>query len=783
MNTARIHIILLIITLVILSSCNPQRKVQRRGGYLLVQNTIKNKNPYLPSDELQGFLQQSAMEGQLAPYFRPGVYFYERSLLGKETKFKLWVRKSFGTKPVILDTMLILSSKDKLSQYLRNKGFYHATLNTNIKYSRKTARVTYTINSGPPCIVKKFDFFIPDSTMRRYVMADTAGGKLRKGMIFDTYVLDDERDRIASNLRNNSYYTFSLSDIYYLADTSNAGLSANLELHFRTVQKNNDGGSDSVTQITHPRFYIRNIYINPDADPTSRENPLDTLTYKYHINKTDTVGKTIYILSGTRNSLSPSFLASCLAFAPGDAYKQSAANKTYKKLIKQPIIASANISMLIPPGSVQPNGNEWLDCNIRLKRNKLNTFSVGTEGTNSGGRFGVGINSSIQNRNIFRGAEVLSLKIKASAEIQGSFNNVGKKNYFLFFNTLEGGSEISIDFPRLMIPYRSKYLENATEGTTSLSAGVGFEFQTEYTRNISSLAWSYKWSTSERVKHIFTPFEFNYIKIVPIDSFSVYLASLTDPVYKSQYTDHLLNMIRYSIIFSNTGNTKADKQFFVRLNAETSGNMPYLIDRASKNPTNFNGYYERLGVRYSQYARIDVDFRKFWKLRRGNSIAFRFMGGSALPYGNSDAVPFEKSFWLGGANDMRGWRLRSLGPGAYVAKDASFNKTGEIMLQSSIENRFPIYSFLLGSFFVDAGNIWLRKPSPDFQGGNFDFNTFYQQIAMDMGFGIRFDFSFFILRLDAAVPFHDPAHPGNWFSRDLFNIKNTILNFGIGYPF
>jgi outer membrane protein assembly factor BamA len=146
------------------------------------------------------------------------------------------------------------------------------------------------------------------------------------------------------------------------------------------------------------------------------------------------------------------------------------------------------------------------------------------------------------------------------------------------------------------------------------------------------------------------------------------------------------------------------------------------------------------------------------------------------------SVPFEKSFWLGGANDMRGWRLRSLGPGGYSTTAVTYDKTGDIMLQASIEQRFPIYSFLLGSIFIDAGNIWLREKSEDFPDGNFKLDSFYKQIAMDMGFGLRFDFSFFIFRLDAAVPFHNPA-TGEWFSQDDFQFSNSILNFGIGYPF
>jgi len=335
----------------------------------------------------------------------------------------------------------------------------------------------------------------------------------------------------------------------------------------------------------------------------------------------------------------------------------------------------------------------------------------------------------------------------------------------------------------VLLPYRSNYLQNSKLGRTSLSAGFGYEYRPDYTRTVTTSALSYKWSSNDRLSHIFTPLELNYVDILPSESFQVYLDELTDPQYKSQYTDHLLTMIRYSFIFSNMRTTKRNNQFFLRLNAETSGNIPYLIDHATKELDSANGYYERFNVRYANYVRFDGDYRRYWKLRFHNILAFRIAGGIALPYGNSVSVPFEKSFWLGGANDMRGWRLRSLGPGAYSSTNENYDKTGDIMLQASIEQRFPIYSFLLGSLFIDAGNIWLRQESEDFPDGNFKLSTFYKQIAMDMGIGLRFDFSFFIFRLDAAVPFHNPAVEGKWFDKDVFNYKNSILNFGIGYPF
>ena len=610
-------------------------------------------------------------------------------------------------------------------------------------------------------------------------MADTAQGKLRKGMIYDTYVLDDERDRIANMLRNNSYYNFSLSDIYYIVDTTNAGLSASVEMHIKKT-KINIPGADSTQEILHPRFYIRNIYIAPYVKSSSQVSIFDTLSYKYYLNKADTAGKTIYILHNSERSLKPSFLSTCLEFSPGDAYSQAKTNLTYKKLISQPIIGSANLSMtILNPDKMNSTDKQWLDCNIRLIRNKPNTFSLGTEGTNSGGRFGIGVNTGVQNRNLFKSAEVFSIKVRASTELQKSLYNQNSNTKPPY----EIGVEGSIDFPRILLPYRSNYIQNAKLGRTSLSAGTGFEHQADYNRTVTTSAWSYKWSGSEKIKHIFTPLELNYVNISTSDSFQIYLDGLTDPQYKSQYTDHLLTMIRYSFIFSNMSTTKLNNQFFLKLNTETSGNIPYLIDNLSNKPKSSEGnYYERFGVRYSQYVRFDADYRRYWKLRFHNILAFRIMGGIALPYGNSVSIPFEKSFWLGGANDMRGWRLRSLGPGGYSASDANYDKTGDIMLQTSIEQRFPIYSFLLGSLFIDAGNIWLRQESEDFPNGNFKLTSFYKQIALDMGVGLRFDFSFFIFRLDAAVPFHNPA-TGDWFSSQDFQINKMILNFGIGYPF
>lgn len=786
MRRIQINSIILIFLSFIFIACNNEKKIAKRGGYLLVRNTIKNSNSYLLYDELEGFIQQSAMPGRLAPYIRPGINIYESSFEGKETKFKLFLRKSFGRKPVILDTFSIQSSAEKLGLYVKNKGYYHAEIQTSVKYKRRTASVTYNIKSGQPCIVSDFKYNVTDTTMLGFILSDTASGKLRNGMIYDTYTLDDERERISNVLRNNSYYNFSLSDIYYLVDTTNSGLSATVELNIKKIRVKVPGTDDSIVEIKHPRYYIKNIFFTPNADATLPITDYDTLKYSYSLRKADTAVRNIFIRQTSETNLKPSFLISTLQFTEGDPYNQAKTNRTYKSLISQPIIASTNISMVYHDDKlINPDEKQWLDCNIRMTQNKRKAFNIGTEGTNSGGRFGLGINTTVQNRNMFKKAEVFSLKVGASAELQGSMNNQNEtsERYLLFFSTLQGGAEAKIDFPRILLPYRSKYKENLSMSRTSLSAGLGFEYRPEYKRNISTAAWSYKWGKSDLIKHTFTPIEVNYIDITTSDDFQAYLDLLTDPVYKSQYIDHLLTMIRYSIVISNTGLTRNNTQFYLRLNGETTGNMLYLSDKLFNRPQTPEGYYEKLNVRYAQYSRFDLEYRKYWKMRFSNSLAFRCLAGIAIPYGNSESVPFEKSFWLGGANDMRGWRLRTLGPGAYVDETQNYDKTGDIILQASIEQRFPIYSFLLGSLFIDAGNVWLRKPSTDFPGGEFKLDSFYKQIALNLGIGLRFDFSFFIFRLDGAVPFKNPANDKGWFNKDDFQISNTVLNFGIGYPF
>ncbi len=774
---------LLLLLLMLVAACNPMKKVQHRGGYLLVRNTVKTDNPSLPSDEVAGFVQQKAIKSQLT-VFRPGVWIYENTSRGKETAFKKWFREKFGAQPVILDSNLVARSEYNIRAYLRNKGFYHSKITHEFKYKNSTVSVTYRILAGKPYTISRLSYSIPDSLFGSFFFPDTVTSLLHTGAIFDTYKLDDERDRITQDLRSKGYFNFSKANITYRVDTAAGDLRANLTLVIKKIQENAAEFRDTVPATAIHRYFIRNIYVMPDVDQSLLTGgKYDTLAFKFRYLRNDTVDQTLYYIHGQKIRLKPIAFSEAITLHTGQAYSQESIKNTYKKLIGLPIVRSVNIGLSASKDPLAPKEKQWLDCSIKLTRNPANTYNLGTEGTNSSGSLGLGFNFLFQNRNIFRRAEVFHLKINTSAELQVNVSQPATNSKLGLFNALESGFEAGIDFPRLLLPVPLYSIEHNFMARTSLTAGYGFETRADYSRKLTTFSGSYQWNTSQKIKHIFTPLELSYVSINKDSAFQAYLNKLTDPQFLGQYNNHLLTMIRYSMVWTNQMISKERKLFYIRLNAETSGNMFYWVDQITGKTPESGGYYTRFGVRYAQYFRYDVDLRKFWKISANRTIAFRITGGEGVPYGNSVSIPFEKSFWLGGANDMRGWRLRSLGPGRFINDSVSYDRTGDISLQSTLEYRFGVYSFLNGSFFMDAGNIWLRNQNPDFPGGEFKLATFADQLAMDAGLGFRFDFSFFLFRVDWALRLKNPGLTKQWFQPQDFAFRKAVWNFGIGYPF
>lgn len=242
--------------------------------------------------------------------------------------------------------------------------------------------------------------------------------------------------------------------------------------------------------------------------------------------------------------------------------------------------------------------------------------------------------------------------------------------------------------------------------------------------------------------------------------------------------------MKYSYIYNNQEINKLKNFIYFRGNIETSGNILNAIDQFVKAPKNEEGYYTLFNIRYAQYIRLDVDLRYYVLLSENRRVAIRGIFGIGVPYGNSEDLPFEKGFYGGGANGMRGWRFRSLGPGTYVNDDTDFDRMGDLKLEGNIEYRFPIYKFFKSAIFIDAGNIWLLNTDDSFPGGKFEFDDFIEEIAMDAGIGLRFDFGFFVFRIDGALPIRNPALPaGERWTFNRIELERINWNIGIGYPF
>ncbi len=319
---------------------------------------------------------------------------------------------------------------------------------------------------------------------------------------------------------------------------------------------------------------------------------------------------------------------------------------------------------------------------------------------------------------------------------------------------------------------------------TNLTFGFNYQVRQNYTRNITNMEFGYSWKQTQLMRHIVTPININFIKVFPTPEFQEILDQEENQALKEQYSDQIIFGLSYSFIFNNQNLAALTKHQFLRVNLESSGNLLYAINSIANSAKSEEGYYQLFGVQYSQYIRGSADYRRYFYLSsQKNSLATRFFIGSAIPYLNSNEIPYTKGFYGGGANGMRGWHFKELGPGAYSGT-GNFERIGEIQIEANAELRFRIYRFFKLGLFLDIGNIWTYSASTVYPDGEFKFNTFYKQLAVDGGIGFRFDFSFFLIRVDFAAPFRDPAYPENerWRIQYL-QFNDFIANFGIGYPF
>ena len=760
----------------LLTACSTTKHVPE-GKYLLddvkINITDKDKDTPLKSAEMMNYLRQIPNHKVLGG-LRLQLAFYNLSGKDSTNWFNKWVRR-VGSAPVIYDPSLTDASVKQLSTALANKGYMNSTVTVDTlgNIDKKRMKVTYNVTFGQPHYVSSISYNIPNDTLRELILADSAQFLVKQNSVFDRNLLDEERQGISERLRSKGYFAFNKEYITFTADTAAGEKNVNLTMNLMRPYL-----SESMPYYTsHRPFYVRNVTFVTSYNPATMHNSTD-------FDEKDLVWHNDYrIFYGDDRYLRASVLEESCFISPGKQYNSKDVDRTYEAFGRLGIVKFVNIE-LVPVGEI--DGKIWLDAYVLLSRTKPQTASVSLEGTNSEGDFGFGVGLGYQHRNVFKGSEILNAKFKASYEsLSGNLSGFINDNYS------EYQAELGIRYPKFKAPFLKRSFKQKILAQTEFALNFNYQERPEYTRVIAGAGWRYLWSErTNKTRHTFNLMDLNYVNLPK--SKSSFIENISNPLLRYSYEDHLIMRMGYSYYHSNKKEANMMRKLYqpdvytIRVATETAGNLLYGISNLIGQDKE-DGTYKVVGINYSQYFKVDADYSFTHSFNPKSSLAFHVGVGAAMPYGNSKVLPFEKRFYAGGANSVRGWGVRTLGPGSYFATNSvnSFiYQCGDIRLDLNLEYRAKLFWVLELGAFIDAGNIWTIREYEDQPGGVFKFNKFYEQIALSYGLGIRMDFTYFLLRLDVGMKAHNPAsgqerwpllHP-DW-GRD------SAFHFSVGYPF
>lgn len=655
-----------------------------------------------------------------------------------------------------------------------NSGY----LNAQVSYSSHNKRrpkttVRYELNPGKLFVVDSVRITVQDSAISRIINDHMDQTLLVPGINLDADILNDERIRIVDLVRKYGYFRFNRDFVSFVADTAKGSDKVGLRMIVAAESVDDDG-----TVHPHRQFTISSLdYVLSDKNGNFPNDLSASSNDSYNGLRLTYPG------TDRKPMLRPKIIDIHSFLREGMVYNTDSVSQTYSSLSRLGILRYSNIRLEEIPGS-----DNKLRGNVLLMSLPKHSFSFEVEGTNTAGDLGAAASVSFTDRNLFRGSEQLTVKVR------GAYESISNLPGYTGDTYLEYGLEANLDFPEFLVPFMTQDMQRRSQATSRLSAKINTQQRPEFQKTIFSAGWSYKWGDTWQKTHQFDVLDLNYLVVPWIsDHFrSEYLDQITSArsILKYNYEDLLITKIGYTFYYSNARiNSVAPFQYSVRVGLETSGNMLNLLADPIGLDKNESGQSMVLGVAFAQYTKNDFSFTANWRLDRMNNLVAHLEWGIAVPYGNSTSLPFEKRYFAGGANSVRGWAVRELGPGTYKGDDRTIDyikQSGDIKLGASLEYRSKLFWKVNGAAFIDAGNIWTIREYTEQPGGLFGFDTFYKQIAVSYGLGLRFDFGFLVLRLDGGMKAYNPAessmyrrlplvHPD--FSRDF------AFHLAVGYPF
>ena len=728
--SAHCRILTVIIAAICLMSCSTT-KVLQDNEYRLAKNNIDVVNDrHFNTDQLQPYLKQ-----------KPNAYFifgwnpFLSVYNWQNGKGKTWDKliRKVGVAPVVYDAELVESSITNLENRLEYLGYFNSKVDSRISVKRRKVNVTYDVTLGKRFPIKSIDISLPEhGEFKSEFLADTSSMTVKAGDYLSEAALESETDRFSAVMRNQGYYTFNKNYFFFEADTLACPDSALLYLTVREYTRNETAKEAAPIR----KFYFNNVNITYPKTLNIREKVLRDLS-------------TIH--SGTQ-------------------YSSNVVNQTYSRLSALRVFSSVNIGM----NQVDTN---LVDCSISVAQSKLQGVKFNLEGsTNSLGLLGISPQLSYYHKNIFRGGEWLNLSFMGN--FQFKFNEDIRSNEF--------GVSAGLSFPKFFpLPYR--YFKGAVP-RTDVNVTYNYQDRPEYTRNIIATSYGYNGSVGSRFFYQAYPLQLNVVHLFNLNP-DFYETLADDPFLRNAYQNHF-DLGSGMILYYTTNAESIPKEtfFYTRFQFDIAGNMLSLFNPLMEKDSNGAGMI--WNTPYSQFVRSELTLSKTWVFGRndGQSIATRILAGAGYAYGNSTALPFEKHFYAGGANSLRGWQARTVGPGL-SPMDNSFvipNQTGDMKLEANIEYRFDMFWKIAGAVFADAGNIWMLKDDGTESGKEsmIRWDTFGDSIAANWGVGLRLNFGFLLLRLDMGMKVHDPAREIKWVAPNQWLKKDGYaLHFGVGYPF
>lgn len=698
------------------------------------------------------------------------LWFYYVAGPDPKKGLKRMLKYKLGEKPVLFDPAMPVHVADILRSRLSNMGFFDSEIRYEVHNSGRKTSVTYSAVATSPYEVESLTYPADSSVMAAAIRSLEKETLVKPGKRYDLNLLKNERARIDQGLKEEGYYFFSPDHLLFRADSTVGNRKVRLRLEIK---------NDIPEKATVP-YRIGEVYIHSSRrmrDSTRRKRrEIDTLL----------VDGFRYIARDS--AFRPSSVTRAIMLRPGEWYSRKKHSSSLSRLMSMGVFHSVNMRFR---DTLTAGTTGTLNTHVYLNPMRKRTLQVELQAvTKSNNYSGPALNVNYKNRNLFRGAELLVLNMNTNYEMQ--FTGVQKG-----FNSYEVGGTAQLLFPRFLVPFRLTNVSSTYIPRTKIEVGFrNIRRMLYFTMNGVNFSYGYQWRESFEKEHQLNPFTVNFAKVMKsTPEFEDLLAG--NPFLRRTFEQQFTIGGDYSFTYNGLVNSPRRDQYYFNGMLDVSGNLLYLIHRSlyNRRPTVADPFY-LFNFRYAQYSKISTDGRYYHTFNKNSWIATRLLAGVGVPYGNSRSLPYIKQFFSGGANSIRGFLPRTVGPGVYASGDSAqrrsfLDQSGDIRFEANAEYRFTMISFLKGAVFLDAGNVWLFRENELLPGGKFDLRNFHRQLAVGSGFGFRIDITYFVLRFDLGIPLRKPFVKENkgWVIRDIdfgsrsWRRQNLVLNIAIGYPF